>query len=114
LFLEDGDVAILIEAKTTLKIDDVREHIERLEKYRRYIDAGTSGEKRHFVGAVAGTVVAENVIRFAHENGLYVIVQTARDVEIVPLPEGFVATGCEDKREVKITYHSLQSDKNET
>jgi len=91
LLLEDGDVAILIEAKTTLKIDEVREHIERMEKYRRYIDAGTSGEKRRYIGAVAGTVVAENVINFAHENGLYVIVQAARDVEILPLPEGFKA-----------------------
>ena len=91
LFLEDGNVAILIEAKTTLKVDDVRDHIERMEKYRRYIDAGDSGDKRRYIGAVAGTVVAENVINFAHENGLYVIVQAARDVEILPLPEGFVA-----------------------
>ena len=90
LLLEDGDVAILIEAKTTLKIDDVREHIKRLEKYRRYSDARGRDTQVRYVGAVAGTVVAENVIKFAHENGLYVIVQTARDVEIVPLPEGFV------------------------
>ena len=91
LILEDGDVAILIEAKTTLKEDDVRAHIERLAKYRRYIDSGGSGEKRRYVGAVAGTVVAENVIDFAHENGLYVIIQSARAVEILPQPEGFVA-----------------------
>jgi len=91
LLLEDGDVAILIEAKTTLKMDDVREHIERLEKYRRYADARGRDTHVRYVGAVAGTVVAENVIHFAHENGLYVIVQTARDVEIVPLPEGFTA-----------------------
>ena len=91
LLLEDGDVAILIEAKTTLKMDDVREHIERLEKYWRYADARGRDTHVRYIGAVAGTVVAENVINFAHKNGLYVIVQIARDVEIVPLPEDFKA-----------------------
>jgi hypothetical protein len=90
LFMEDGDVAILVEAKTTLKMDDVVDHIERMEKYRRFVDANSSNGKR-FIGAVAGTVIAENVINFAHENGLYVIIQSARAVEILSLPEGFVA-----------------------
>jgi hypothetical protein len=90
LFLEDGDVAILVEAKTTLKQDDVEEHIERIEKYRRFADAdGPSGKR--FVGAVAGTVIAENVINFAHSKGLYVIIQSARAVEILPQPDGLRA-----------------------
>jgi len=91
LLLEDGDVAILIEAKTTLKTDHVIEHVERLEKYRRWNDARGWGDKLRFVGAVAGTVVANNVIEFAHASGLYVIVQSARDVKIVETPEGFKA-----------------------
>ena len=91
LLLEDGNVAILIEAKTSLKIDDVRAHLERMEKYRRHIDSSGSGEKRRYIGAVAGTVVADNVIQFAHESGLYVIVQSVRTVEILPQPKGFVA-----------------------
>ena len=91
LLLEDGDVAILIEAKTTLKTDHVLEQIERLEKYRRYLNARGRGDKLRLVGAVAGAVVAENVVNFAHENGLYVIVQAARDMEIVETPEGFKA-----------------------
>jgi len=90
LFMEDGDVAILVEAKTTLKMNDVRDHIERMEKYRRFVDADGNNGKR-FIGAVAGTVIEDNVIKFAHDNGLYVIVQSARAVEIVAQPEGFVA-----------------------
>jgi hypothetical protein len=89
LFLEDGDVAILVEAKTTLKKDDVTNHIKRIEKYRRFVDADGIQGKR-FIGAAAGTVIAENVIKYAHENGLYVIIQSARAVEIIPQPEGFV------------------------
>jgi hypothetical protein len=90
LFLDDGDVAILVEAKTTLKIDDVYEHIERMEKYRRSADEDGKSEK-HFIGAVAGTVIAENVINFAHDNGMYVIIQSARAVEVLDTPAGFKA-----------------------
>ena len=90
LFMEDGDVAILVEVKTTLKMDHVVEHLERMEKYRRFVDANSKNGKR-FVGAVAGTVIAENVINFAHDNGLYVIIQSARAVEIITQPEGFRA-----------------------
>jgi len=90
LFMEDGDVAILVEVKTTLKMDHVVEHIERMEKYRRFVDADGKNGKR-FIGAVAGTVIAENVINLAHESGLYVIIQSARAVEIIDSPEGFKA-----------------------
>ena len=91
LLLEDGDIAILIEAKTTLKIDDVLEHIERLEKYRRHLDEKDHLDRRKLIGAVAGGAVAENVVKFAQKNGLYVIVQAGRTVEILPSPEGFTA-----------------------
>ena len=90
LFMEDGDIAILVEVKTSLKKDDVTDHIERIEKYRRFVDANGKSGKR-FVGAVAGTVIPEHVINFAHEKGLYVIIQSARAVEIIARPEGFRA-----------------------
>ena len=61
-----------------------------MEKYRRFVDADGKNGKR-FIGAVAGTVIAENVINFAHESGLYVIIQSARAVEIIDSPEGFKA-----------------------
>ena len=90
LVMVDGDIAILVEVKTTLKKDDVTDHIERIEKYRRFVDGDGSNGKR-FVGAVAGTVIPENVINFAHDNGLYVIIQSARAVEILAQPKGFRA-----------------------
>jgi len=89
LFLENGDVAILIEVKTSLDTKDVRKHIERLEKFRCYSDA--RGDKRRFIGAVAGASIEGDAMEFAHENGLYVIVQSGDAVEIVTPPEGFVA-----------------------
>ena len=89
LFLEDGDVSILVEVKTTLETTDVRKHIERLEKYRRYIDARNEKKTQRFVGAVAGAVVMGDAMQFAHESGMYVIVQSGKAVEIAPLPENF-------------------------
>ena len=89
MFLEDGDVAILIEVKTNLETADVREHIKQLEEYRQIANA--RGDKRRFVGAVAGAVVAKDAIRFAHENGMYVIIQSGKAVEILPVPENFQA-----------------------
>jgi hypothetical protein len=91
MVLFDGDVLILIEVKTTLEMYDVRKHIERLEKYRRCADANPKKDKKRYVGAVAGAAVSDEVINFAHENGLYAIVQSGRAVEIVPSPDWFQA-----------------------
>jgi len=90
MLLEDGDVAILIEVKTNLKNDDVLDHIERLEKYRRWMDGKGEGKKR-YIGALACAVAAENVVKFAQKNGMYVIVQLGNNVEIIDPPEGFTA-----------------------
>ena len=91
LLLEDGDVAILIEAKTRLKVDDVLGHIERMEKYRAYLNRTGKADRWQLVGAVACASVTPEVVKFAQRKGFYVIVQTGRMVEIVPPPEGFVA-----------------------
>jgi hypothetical protein len=87
LFLENGDVAILIEVKTTLQTIDVRKHMERMEKFR--CRANEKGDKRRFVGAVAGAVIEGEAKEFAHENGMYVISQSGDAVEILPLPKNF-------------------------
>ena len=88
LFLEDGNTAILIEVKTKLKTDDIHEHVERMEKYRSWVNT-KGGDKMHYIGAVAGAVVEDNVVKFAQKNGFYVIVQSGNAFEIVAPPEGF-------------------------
>jgi len=90
LLLDDGPVGILVEVKTTLKSDHILEHIEKIENYRRYADAKGFGDKQHFIGAVAGAVIADNVAEFAQKNGMYVITQSGEAFEIIPSPEGFV------------------------
>ena len=99
LTLVDSDILILIEVKTSLETVDVRKHIEKIEEYRRYIVSVGFVQppfthllpSTRFIGAVAGAVVEEEAMKFAHENGLYTIVQSGEAVEIVPVPEGFKA-----------------------
>ena len=86
VFLENGDVVVLIEVKTRLTDEDVRKHVKQMEEYRLY-----GRDKRRILGAVAGAVVSDDVIKFAHRQGLYVIVQSGEAVEIITSPEGFVA-----------------------
>jgi len=90
LFLENGDIAILVEVKTTLKNDDILDHLERMEKYRNWINAN-GGDKKRYLGAVAGAVVEENVVKFAQKKGFYVIVQSGVAFEIIAPPQGFKA-----------------------
>ena len=90
LLLDNGDVAILVEVKTNLTNEDVRDHIQRLEKYRRWKDSKGESKKR-YIGALACAVVEDNVVKFAQKNGMYVIVQLGNAVEIVPTPKGFKA-----------------------
>jgi len=90
LLMENGDVAVLVEVKTTLETADVRRHIERMEKFRLWADAKGVAKKR-YIGAVAGAVVKGGVRDFAHENGMYVIVQSGDAVRIITPPEGFMA-----------------------
>jgi len=89
LFLENGNIAILIEVKTTLETKDVRKHIRQMEEYRQCADV--RGDPRRFIGAVAGGAVEGEAEEFAHANGMYVIVQSGEAVTIVKPPDGFVA-----------------------
>ena len=88
-FLEDGEYAMAVEVKTELKVDDVKDHVERLAVIRKYFDE--RGDNRILVGAVAGGKVHESVLRYAQKQGLYVITQSGDSAVIAELPEGFKA-----------------------
>jgi hypothetical protein len=85
VFLQNGDKAMLAEVKTTLTTEDVKDHIVRLEKMRNYADL--HGDKRAFLGAVAGVVMTSNVKEYALEQGFYVIEPSGETFNIIP-PDG--------------------------
>ena len=85
VMLENGDKAMLVEVKTTLTTEDVKDHIVRLEKMRKYADLHC--DKRSFLGAVAGVVVTTNVKEYALGQGFYVIEPSGETFNITP-PNG--------------------------
>jgi uncharacterized coiled-coil DUF342 family protein len=69
--LENGDKVMAVEIKATPRVEDIQEHLERMEKLRRYADI--HNDKRTYLGAVAGVVFSDSEKVYALKRGLYVI-----------------------------------------
>ena len=82
VMLENGDKAMLVEVKTRYSTDDVNDHIERLEKMRKYADI--RGDKRSFLGAVASVVLTPNVKNYALKKGFFVVEPSGETFFITP------------------------------
>jgi hypothetical protein len=82
--LENGDHVMLIEVKTDLKTEHVKEHRRRLETIRK---AGRKWQDKKLLGAVSAAIVEKNVRDYAKKNGFFVISQTGETVKI-DKPEG--------------------------
>ncbi|MFI3138050.1 MAG: DUF3782 domain-containing protein [Methylococcaceae bacterium] len=78
LVVNDKD-AVAIECKSHLSIDDINEHLLRLEKMKRLLPRY---KDNRVLGAVAGMVIPENVALYAMRKGLYVIGQNGDHLEL--------------------------------
>ena len=85
IMLENGEKAMLVEVKATLTTEKINEHIERLGKMRKYADL--HGDKRTFIGAVAGVVMTSNVKQYALKQGFFAIEPSGETFNITP-PQG--------------------------
>jgi hypothetical protein len=83
--LENGDKVMAVEIKTKPSIGDIDGHIERMEKLRRYADL--RGDRRKYLGAVAGVVFSEGEKNYAFKKGFYVI-EPSGDTFTIIEPEG--------------------------
>jgi hypothetical protein len=88
IMLENGDTVIVVEVKAKPLVDDVKEHVKRMEILRGRAD--TRKDTRKYQGAIAGAIMSKPVREFAHKTGFYVIEQTGDTVKI-NIPEGFKA-----------------------
>ena len=70
LLLEDETQIIVVEVKTTLTVDDVREFLEALDIF---LDFFPRYKGYTIYGAVAGLHIAEKADRFAYKSGLFVL-----------------------------------------
>ena len=85
VMLENGEKAILVEVKTKFTINDVKDHIERLEKMRKYADI--HGDKRSFLGAVAAVIMTSQIKKYALKQGFYTVEPSGETFNITS-PEG--------------------------
>ena len=83
--LENGDKVMIVEVKNKLTTDDITEHIDRMDKVR--FRADLHGDKRTYLGAVAGIVMSESEKIFALKNGFYVVEPSGETFTVIA-PEG--------------------------
>jgi hypothetical protein len=79
--LENGTQAMAVEVKTTLEIEDINDHLKRMERIRKYADE--HGDKRESLGAIAAMIVNPKPKKYALEKGLFVIVPSGENVKII-------------------------------
>ena len=71
LVVNNNDV-VAIECKNNLSIDDVNDHLKRLEKIKRLLP---DHKEKRISGAVAGMVIPENVAVYAIKKGCISLVK---------------------------------------
>ena len=82
VLLENGHKAILVEVKTKLTEERINKHVVRLEKMRKHADL--HGDKRVFLGAVAGFSITDNERKMVLEQGFYLIEPDGENFNITP------------------------------
>jgi hypothetical protein len=80
IVLRNSEYIVAVEVKVKPVMEDVPEHLERLEILREYWDK--KGDKRKLCGAIAGAVFPEAVKKAALKAGLYVLVQSGDTMKI--------------------------------
>ncbi|HIJ85804.1 MAG TPA: DUF3782 domain-containing protein [Magnetococcales bacterium] len=87
LLVNNTDCVVLVEVKSRLTTEDVRDHLKRVREFKEFYE-GEGGAR--VMGAVAGILIDKGVDKFAMNEGLFVIVQSgdsvklANDGEFVP------------------------------
>ena len=81
IFLENGDIAVAVEVKSKPKQNDVDDFLWKMGVLRRFADK--RGDRRTFLGAIAGAIMSDSVRAYALKKGFYVVEQTGDTVRIV-------------------------------
>jgi hypothetical protein len=84
IMLENGDYVLAVEVKTKPAVEDVREHEKRMGILRRYADE--HGDRRKYLGAVAGGIISAQVRGYALKTGFYVLEQSGDTVKLADSP----------------------------
>lgn len=80
LLVTNKEYAVVVEAKSTLSVDDVNEHLQRLDAFKSLFPEHSD---KKILGAVAGIVIEQAADRYAYKKGLYVLGQSGEMVTIL-------------------------------
>ncbi len=72
LLVTNGDYCVLVEVKSSLSVEDVKEHLERMDKFKPLFP---EHKDKKIYGAVVGMVIEEGADKFAWRKGFFVITQ---------------------------------------
>lgn len=76
----NDEYAIAISVKSTLKVENVDEHIDALSRFHEFF---TNFSDKKILGAVAGIVIDEGAGKYAYRKGLFVITQAGENIKIL-------------------------------
>ena len=79
LLVVNKATAIAIECKSKLSIDDVKEHLDRLDRFKQHFP---QYDGYQVLGAVAAMVIPDEVGRYAYQKGLFVMAQSGQAILI--------------------------------
>jgi len=88
LYLENGNITIVVEVKSKPVIKDIEHHIKRLELFRIQMNSINKGQRK-ILGAIAGAIFEDDVKEAVREAGMYVIEQSG-DTMKIDMPDGFI------------------------
>ncbi|MBF0438729.1 MAG: DUF3782 domain-containing protein [Magnetococcales bacterium] len=80
LLVDNTDSVVLVEVKSNLTVDDVKDHLKRLSGFKEFFPRYVTSR---VYGAVAGIVISAEADQFAMKKGLFVIVQSGETVKLV-------------------------------
>ncbi len=79
LLVTNATIAVAVECKSRLTVEDVQEHLSRLDKFKRLFPQYANYQ---LLGAVAAMVLPDEIARFAYRQGLLVLAQSGDGVLI--------------------------------
>lgn len=88
LLIDNTDTIILVEIKTTLSVNDVKEHIEK--RLNCFYDYFPEYKNKKVYGAVAYLNVNGDADRYTYKNGLFVLTLSGEDMIVIKNDNKFI------------------------
>jgi len=80
-FLENNNEVMIVEIKSKPSVDDIKEHMQRMDRLRVYADG--KGDKRKYFGAIGGMVFNNNERDYALKCGFYIITPSGSTFNVI-------------------------------